>query len=146
LTADSTAATGIKWAAVAASPASANSTVATQETTTSGSYAALTTAQAVTITTGTKVLVLLSAWTTANNSGNQYMSVAVSGATTIAASDANSMFTAISSSISDDNQKLGIALYLTVTAGSNTFTAQFKQSGGNAKFQNRQITVIDLGS
>jgi hypothetical protein len=129
-----------------AAPTSANSTVSTQQTTTSGSYAALGTAQAVTLTTGTKVLVLLTAETSADNAGNQYMSFAISGATTLAASDANALFNVIASNVSDQPARTSSANFVTVTAGSNTFTAQFRQSGGNAKFANRQITVIDLGS
>jgi hypothetical protein len=146
LTAASGQATGLQWTTISSSPTSANSTVATQQTTTSGSYTALATSQSVTLTTGTKVLVILTAECSANNGGYQFMSFAVSGATTIAASDTYCLKNAISSSVSDDQQRHSAVNFLTVTAGSNTFTAQFKQSGGNAIFQNRQITVIDLGS
>lgn len=129
-----------------AAPTSANSTVATQQTTTSGSYTDLATSQSVTLTTGTKVLVMLTAECTANNGGYQFMSFEVSGATTIAASDTYCLKNAISSNVTDDQQRHSAVNFLTVTAGSNTFTAKFKQSGGNGIFQNRQITVIDLGS
>lgn len=122
--------------------------VATAETTTSATYVGLTTAQAVTVTTGTKVLVLLNCAFEADNISNTadgFMSVAVSGATTTAASDANALYfrSVIASAVSIRG---GIALYLTCTAGSNTFTAQFRNTGYTAKFSDRRLIVIDLGS
>jgi hypothetical protein len=149
LTADSTASTGLKWAtAASASPASAQSFVSTAQSTTSTTYAALGTAQAVTLTTGTKVLVLLSMSATSDNSTNNprsFMSVAVSGATTTAASDANSVMSrCLQANVL--NARVGVALYLTCTAGSNTFTAQFRQPDYTGTFSDRQMIVIDLGS
>ena len=122
-----------------------SSTVTTAETqTASTGYASLATAgPSVTMTTGTSVLVLLNAScsrTAAGNSG--YMSVAVSGATTIVASDANA---AIVQSAGSGNNVLCRMLLLTVTAGSNTFTAQYKNDGGSTwTFSNRSLTVIPL--
>lgn len=132
-----------------AAPASANSTVATQQTTTSSTYADLTTSQSVTLTTGTKALVILTASVDANNTGGKYMSFEVSGATTIAASDTYALgITLWAGGIlgSDDKGRYSAVNFVTLTAGSNTFTAKFRQNGGNAFFSNRQITVIDLGS
>ena len=92
LTADSSTATGLKWAAVAANPASASATVATSETTTSSSYTDLTTSgPAVTLTTGTKALVIITAQLVNNSNNKSYASYAVSGSSTIAASDAVAM-------------------------------------------------------
>jgi hypothetical protein len=149
LTADSTTATGLKWAtASASSPASAQNFVSTAQSTTSTTYAALGTAQAVTLTTGTKVLVLLSMSATSDNNTNNprsFMSVAVSGATTIAASDANSVMSrCVQANVL--NGRVGVSLFLTCTAGSNTFTAQFRQPDYTGTFSDRQMIVIDLGS
>jgi hypothetical protein len=137
------------WATAASpSPASAQSFVSTAQSTTSVTYAALGTAQAVTLTTGTKVLVLLSMSATSDNSSSNprsFMSVAVSGATTIAASDANSVMSrCVQANVL--NGRVGVALYLTCTAGSNTFTAQFRQPDYTGTFSDRQMIVIDLGS
>jgi hypothetical protein len=146
LTADSTTATGLKWATPAsASPASATNRVDTAETTTSTSYTALTTAQAVTLTTGTKVLVIVSSNISPGSSGSSsFMSYSVSGATTIAANDNVAIATGSSSAAL--RVSASYVSYQTVTAGSNTFTAQFKTSTGTTTFSNRQIIVIDLGS
>lgn len=148
LTADSTAATGLKWATAAStSPASAQSLVTTEQSSTSTSYAALPTAQSVTITTGTKVLVLLSCTFKCDNASanRSYMGFAVSGATTVAVSDDNALMAA-SSTTNTNYANISLARYLTVTAGSNTFTLQFKQPNYTGYFSFRQITVIDLGS
>lgn len=150
LTADSAQATGLKWATPAASsPASANNYVDAFEGTSSGTYTALTTAQAVTITTGTKVLVLIGC-TMENDSGvglGARMSYAISGATTLAANDDWSV--GVNKFYSDGVMESATKhSYQTVTAGSNTFTAQFKRvnGAGQANFQQRYLTVIDLGS
>lgn len=122
---------------------SANSTVAGEESTSSTSFTGLTTPQAVTLTTGTKVLVILTAHLF-NNTSTQYnrMGVAVSGATTIAASDGDSMWT-----YAQAFGRLSAGIYISgLTAGSNTFTAQFKTTGGTLGVQLRELTVIDLGS
>ena len=150
LTADSAEATGLKWATPAsASPASANSYVSTAQTTTSTSYTALATAQAVTLTTGTKVLVLVGC-----TMDNDYsdgigarMSYAISGATTLAVSDDFSVGDD-KHYINDNQISFTKHSFQTVTAGSNTFTAQFRRVGanGNARFRARYLTVIDLGS
>jgi hypothetical protein len=152
LTADSTEATGLKWAAPASSnPASASSFVATQETTSSDGYTDLTTSQAVTVTTGTKVLVIVGAvMKQALNSADPgaLMSIAVSGATTISAQDSNAAgIFQTASTANGRRDSFTKASYLTVTAGSNTFTAKFRSDAGNpAEFKNRSIIVIDMGS
>jgi hypothetical protein len=147
LTADSTAATGLKWAAAAGgSITSGNNFVATSQTTTSTSYTGLTTAQTVTITTGTKALVLLHARMTNSGSGNSArMSFAVSGATTMAADDDKAIF--MTPYTASEFIQFGGHVYVTgLTAGSNTFTAQFRTGAGTATFVARYITVIDMGS
>jgi len=147
LTADTTVSPyKVKWAAVSASPASANATVTTSQTTTSTSYTDLATSgPAVTITTGTKALVIVSATlSNSTNSAFMYMDYAVSGSTTRSASDNTAaMFRAAST---NDDKRYSAASIITVTAGSNTFTAKYKQSGGTGLAEKREIIVIDLGS
>jgi hypothetical protein len=149
LTADSSTSTGLKWAtAASSSPASAVATVDTDQTTTSSTYTDLATSgPAVTLTTGTKVLVIVSAYVYQNTvSKNSYMDFAISGATSRSASDVTAL-TLRRGANDDVNFASSRVSRLTVTAGSNTFTAKYKtQSGGTAGFLNREICVIDLGS
>jgi hypothetical protein len=148
LTADSTAATGIKWATVAAAPTSGQIRVDTEQTTSSQSYVALATAQAVTVTTGTKVLVIVSARCKGASMTRASASFAISGATTVAAADSWSvMQQGKDGDGNDEAAQMSYVSFQTVTAGSNTFTMQFSSSNGStATFSNRQLIVIDLGS
>jgi hypothetical protein len=126
------------------SAASASATVATEQTTNSSTYTDLATAgPAVTITTGTKALVIVTSAILMNATDNLgYMSYAVSGSTTIAASD-----TVAVDSIAQTYQRFSAASRLTsLTAGSNTFTAKYKSATTTGYFKNREIIVIDLGS
>jgi len=139
---------GSAWQAVATTNITNDTaTVATQQTTTSVTYTDLATSgPAVTVTTGTKVLVIISAgeMRNQNSSGECDMSFAVSGATTTAAADATSV--GITSAASNETFRPTGAFVITVTAGSNTFTAKYRVGGGTGVFANRRISVINLGS
>ena len=137
--------------APSSSPASAVASVATRQSTSSTSYTDLTTSgPAVTLTTGTKVLVIVSAAIDQNGADDRpgYMDFAVSGATTRAASDTTALIGAGNSSFPSTNaNRNSSAQSITVTAGSNTFTAKYHGTSSNTVFfTNRTITVIDLGS
>lgn len=136
------------WTTVSSSPASAVATVATDEQTSSSTYTDLTTSgPAVTLTTGTKVLVIVSAMAYTDGA-NQQASVdfAVSGATTRSASDATRL-SIRGAGAGITLTRASSASRITVTAGSNTFTCKYKTSAaGTAYFSDRQICVIDLGS
>jgi len=127
----------------AANPTTADAVVTTQENTTSTSYTNLTTSgPAVTITTGTKALVIVGASAGFNNGANNFMSFAVSGATTIAAADS---FAFCSNTTGGSGNAIGShASVQTLTAGSNTFTAKYKVSSGDGYFSNRRIFVMNL--
>ena len=143
LTADSTAATGVKWAtATAAAPASGANYSSPDQNTTSTSYVDLATVNSVTVTTGTKVLVIWSnqGYNQSSTSYN-YVSVAVSGATTIAASDDWPRVSYGDKVSSGTFQRI-----FTVTAGSNTFTMKYRVNAGTGVFYTRSLSVIDLGS
>ena len=138
--------TGAAWATLGPSTSAVSamdvSRVNTSQSTTSTTYVGLTTAQTITMTTGTKALVILSFSVNATLGNEPYASVAVSGATTIAAADSNATYTQITTSggyvFSASN-----VVPLTLTAGSNTFTMQFRNSAANsAAFSNRSMTVI----
>ena len=129
---------------------SASSTVATSQTTTANtSYTDLATSgPAVTLTTGTKVLVIVSHYAkTGQSNRSANMDFAISGATTRSASDTTALFFDQSGS-TDNWLAASRANVVTVTAGSNTFTAKYKVGGGSATatFADRSIIVIDLGS
>ena len=113
------------WATPASSiPANDSATVATQQTTSSTSYTDLTTSgPAVTVTTGTKALVIVTSrlWNT-NSLQSAFMSFAVSGSSTISASDSNALI--MRSFNGYDTFRMSTAAVVTLTAGSNTFTAK----------------------
>jgi hypothetical protein len=148
LTADSAETLGIKWAAGGSSfPASATATVAEQQSTTPTAYTDLATAgPAVTLTTGTKALVIVNARTLdtayAPDMNQGAASFAVSGATTIAADDANSVL--IGSYNTGTHSRASAATLVTLTAGSNTFTMKYKCDSGTVNFADRTIIVINL--
>ena len=118
----------------------------TGQSTSSTSYTDLATVQSVTLTTGTKALVLITAKMGNTNSGNSTrVAYAVSGATTIAASDDANLYEG--GAISNGYYTLSSSFYESgLTAGSNTFTLKFKVGGGTGNYEDRQLTVIDLGS
>jgi len=149
LSADSSTATGLKWSAISASPTSASSFISDVNTSNSTSFTGLSTAQSVTLTTGTKVMVIMTAKCQQQNENGirSWMGYAISGATTVAASESKSSLWSNknepATSVYDSRSSI---FFETVTAGSNTFTMQVKVSSGTSYFQDRQLLVIDLGS
>lgn len=127
--------------------ASDTAAVDTSQTTTSTSYTDLATAgPAVTLTTGTKAWVTLSAGIFQNSDiFESLMSFAVSGATTRAAADDDAL-SAIPSANGDGVQASFTMLVTGLTAGSNVFTAKYRVLGGTGTFRNRKISVFDARS
>jgi hypothetical protein len=120
-------------------------TVATSQTTSSTSYANLTTVgPEVTVTTGTAAAVwAMARMEHSSSSGECAFSVAVSGATTISASDNWRGFQ--SGVTAGSPNRFGVCHFFTgLTAGSNTFTMKYKTSGATATFSDRDIIVIPL--
>jgi hypothetical protein len=77
--------------------------------------------------------------------GTAYMSFNVSGATTQAASDERAVIREHGSSTDTGGVQASTTTVITnLTAGSNTFTLQYKSSSGTSTFSNRTITVIPL--
>jgi len=143
-------ATAPEWGSAAGGSFNTGSAVvATGEATTSTSYVALTTALAVTVTTGTKALVSIGTrcGNSATTNVTQYMSFAISGATTVAASDQYGIgFNYFGSTINYQPVQNGTFLVTGLTAGSNTFSTRYRTNGDNLTFTNRIISVVDLGS
>jgi len=151
LTADSAESSGLKWATPASSsPASGVASVLTRQSTNSNTYTDLATSgPAVTLTTGTKVLVIVSSAmdTDASSNAPAAMDFAVSGATTRSATDQTAVKSPKVNAASTEQFRGSSAQIITVTAGSNTFTAKYHTTNGETVFfTNRTITVIDLGS
>lgn len=119
--------------------------VTTSESTGGTGYGNLATpGPAVTVNTGTKAIVAVTSIVqNSTASQNSYASYAVSGASSIAATDDRAVIITAAAT----NQTLrGAAVYMEtgLTAGSNTFTMQYRVTGGTGSFQNRRIVVIPL--
>jgi hypothetical protein len=117
------------------------SIVSASQTTTSGSYVDLTTVgPAASPTTGTAAIVSLSSSIGNSSAAATLMSFAISGATTVAASDP---FAIGHDSIA--NYRLGGLFMVTgLTPGTNTFTAKYRVSGGTGTFLDRKLIVLPL--
>lgn len=117
--------------------------VTTAESTNSTTFTNLaTTGPAVTLVTGTSVAVRMVAtgyMTSGSAAGSNIMSVDVSGATTTAASDANSGL--CSPATATGRFVLYRTVILTVTAGTNTFTAKYRTDSGTHTWERRAIEV-----
>lgn len=135
------------WAAVSANPTTGYALVSTGQTTTSTSYTDLSTVgPAVTLTTGTKALIFITSnIDNQSNNGQGHIGFAISGATTVAASDDQALHYYSSGTI---GLQYGAAYYVSgLTAGSNTFTLKYKSGNGSTQyFARRMLTVMDLGS
>lgn len=122
-----------------------SATVATAEATTSTSYADIpagTVGPAVTVTTGTSAWVAIKTGLE-NNTINvgTFMGFAISGATSVAASDAFAVN--IAGVAAANRLRIGAAFRVTgLTAGSNTFTAKYKVVSNTGTFVQRDLAVM----
>lgn len=121
-----------------------DATVATSQTTASTAYANLgTVGPAVTVTTGTRALVLVQAEISNTGTNHCFVGVTISGATTLASADETALQYQAFAANSDHHSSKAI-LFTTLTAGSNTFTCQYRVDAGTASFVNRNIIVVAL--
>ena len=124
---------------------SRTATVATSETSASTSYTDLaTTTDQVTVAIGSsgKAVVFFDVESSDSSGYYSYTSVDVSGANTIAASDANAIRFMPGSA---NPGHLGMPILMTgLTAGITTFKLKYKVSTGTGTWLNRRITVIPL--
>lgn len=116
-----------------------------EESTATTTYVDLATVgPAVTVTTGTKAMITTGAGCSNNTLGlASRVAVAVSGATTIAAADADS-YLEESGNVSDQFQGTWTYITTALNAGSNTFTNKYRTSagGGTSTFSRRLVTVV----
>ena len=119
--------------------------VATSETTTSTSYADLATvgpSATVTVSSsGQKALVTLTARLSNTNANRQcFVAFAVTGATIVAASDAQAVLE--TTPVANRPVQMSATYLVTgLTSGSNTFTAKYRASNNTCTFVNRNIIV-----
>lgn len=112
------------------------------QTTTSGSFTDLATiGPDITVTTGTRAIVCLTAQI-ANNTvgGSCLVGVDISGAHTEAPSDPNAL--QLDSAIANQELSASHITMYTLTAGSNTFRMKYRVSTGTGTFARRKIVVI----
>jgi len=121
-----------------------SATVATSQTTTSTSFTDLATVgPAVTVTTGTSALVIITAQIVSSNGNDAVASFAVSGATTTSPTNSISLSTGSAGGLI--SVQASAIYYVTLTAGSNTFTMKYKMNAaGTLTAIYRTITVIPL--
>jgi hypothetical protein len=122
-------------------------TVATSQTTTSTTYADLATVGPTvsSLTTGTFALVVLTAFMSNSGAGNtSLMTFDVSGATTLthAGGSVDTLSLSTVSDIANAGRRFSAVYPVTLTAGSNTFTAKYRVSAGTGTFIDRNIIVI----
>lgn len=120
----------------------ANNSVVTSETTTSVTFVALATAQAISVTVGANGLLLVHVGAQLSNSGANFssMSFSLSGANTLAASNDRSV-----TSLDAAGMIAGNTFLLTgLNAGSTTVTALFEVGAGTGTFLRRNIWAIPL--
>lgn len=124
----------------------ATADVAASETTTSTTYANLTTTtDQVTVPVGSsgKVLVFFQAKMSNSGANYNYVSFELSGANTVSATDAHCIQHA--SSAANVARQSGTPLLFTdLTPGFTTFKMKYRTNTGTATFSNRRITVIPL--
>lgn len=121
--------------------APATSYVATDESTTSTTYADLSTVQSVTVTVGANGLALAMWYVGSYNvAAVKYVSVAVSGSSTVGANNDWSVRNDSASAFKEEAHHL----FTSLTPGSNTFTLKFRTASGTARFFERRLTVIPL--
>lgn len=120
--------------------------VAASETTTSTSFTNLaTTGPTVTLNTGTSALILITS-NLSNNTNAAYaiVGVDISGATTLAPADADSLSfrQPVAPGTEQNPQHTWSRLFTGLTAGSNTFQLKYRVTAGTGTFNRRYLTVI----
>jgi hypothetical protein len=117
--------------------------IATQESTASTTYADLATVgPAATVTVNTKVKVTLSCEMFNGGAANNFMSVALSGANTLAAADANALRFNLSSGSA--TFLASRVVYLSgLTPGSTVFTAKYRVDAGTGFFRVARAILVE---
>ena len=122
-----------------------SSGVTAQESTTSTTFTDLATAgPSVTVATGTTALITITSEMFSPGGQASMASVAVSGASTIAAIDANRIRASEQSTLAVGIASSRSFILSGLTAGNNTFTMKYKVTSGTGQFLNRTIVVTGI--
>lgn len=132
---------GTNWVCVSPIASTSNTTATTNSTSYVTTLTGDATAISTTLVTGTTALIqMFSTVQYAAAGAAGYMSISVSGATTLAASDANSAFA--NAPANAYNFTLGRVFVLTgLTAGTNTFTLNYKMGSSTSTWSSRNLVV-----
>jgi hypothetical protein len=137
-------------AVTASTPANTAVYSSSEQSTSSSSYGNLSSSVTVTLTTGTKALILLSAQLDSSvTNGTGYASINVTGSSTISPTDGRGIAFRGGTGSSDATDKpvyTGHILYTNLTAGSNTFTVQIRTTSGTFKIAKISLSAVDMGS
>lgn len=118
-------------------------TVSTSQSSSSTSYTNLSTSgPSVTLATGSIVMVIISGDLQNNSTNSTFMSVAVSGATTLSASDDRAIRMHDGSGSNPRMQASQAFMFTTLNTGTNTFTAKYRVIGGTGTWSNRHMIVM----
>lgn len=123
-----------------------SSNIATSQSTSSVTYANLSTpGPAVTLTTGTNAIAFASSQMSGSTVSAFYaFGVTVSGASSIAAIDDDGFMWQSPSATAGIRGTVAVHYPASLTAGSNTFTMQYRASAGSGTYALRKISVIGL--
>lgn len=116
------------------------------DTTTSTTYTNLDDSYgpAINVITATSAIVMITAELgNSSSSASTYADFAVSGATTRAATDTTAL-RASGYSTGDNMQRRAVYTKVSLTAGTNTFTMQYRTSASTGKFRKRQMVVFPI--
>jgi hypothetical protein len=134
---------GTNWVCVtpvgATSNINGNTTSTSYVTTLTGDSTAL----SVTLVTGSIAMISMSARPYSGATGNCFLSFSVSGATTVAASDSNAAQTSIVSN-GTYGQLSRTQIITGLTAGTNTFTLNYKTSSPQIEYNLRSLVVSGI--
>lgn len=117
----------------------------TADSITSTTYAAMPTPQSVSVLTGAKALVRVTGRLAGATDTSILLSFAVTGASSVAAADANSTFHTSSTTGGSSTQRQSAEIYLTtLTPGENIFSLQARRGTANGTISERVLTVVGL--
>lgn len=120
--------------------------VSTEESTTSSTFVNLSTpGPMITLTTGASAIVFIGAraWNS-TATGINTMGIAVSGSSTIAATDADAYIVRSNAANQFMRAHAAVLFEGTLTPGSNTFTARYHVDSGTGTWRDRSLLVIPL--
>lgn len=134
---------GSSWVRESLNPSGA--TVATSQSTSNTSYTDLTTTgPSVTVTTRSSAIIVVSARVSTSASGSGCsMGHAVSGASSLAASETKALLIRPTSGGIDEASSY-VCFRSDLTPGSNIFTAKYRATSADATFMDRNILVIPV--